>query len=113
VATTLPELRQVYRALQLERDPRVGDVFAAELDWDAVRGHDEEDLVAAVADLVKGPIYDLSAEARTVAKLATYAALAAVLSDDQVEAWNLRDTVERSEAAAPVTQIDVGEARGG
>ncbi len=85
----------------LERPPRVGDVFAAvvpsglrelqELDG-APRWH------RPIADLVDGPVYDLTPEGRTVASLAASAVVSPVLP--AVEANRIGLAV-RQDADAP------------
>jgi hypothetical protein len=68
---------------------RIGDVFAAELiatPAQLSRGSLEKSL---------GAIYDVSSEARKVAKLAYYSAVAPVLKREQTDAWNLEELEER------------------
>src|SRR5687768_14115779 len=75
----------------LRRAPRVGDAFAAVL-GDAVAARLAEagevilDSAVRLADALPGPVADLSAEARNVAKLAFYAAVAGVQPHEQATA---------------------------
>lgn len=70
------------------RSPRVGDVFAAEMAPDAAARlaatTDEAEWREPLGDLFPDEIHDVSAEARTVAKLAFYGAAAAVLDETEV-----------------------------
>jgi hypothetical protein len=86
----------------LERQPRVGDVFAftprAPLpDADPT----SPARIASLTDVVKGPVYDLSAEARKVAKLAFYAVTADPLDQREAERTGLADTVDDDRDPAP------------
>jgi beta-lactamase superfamily II metal-dependent hydrolase len=75
----------------LRRTPRVGDAFATVLGDPVVArlaefGEVVLDHSVRLADVLPGPVADLSAEARTVAKLAFYAAVAGVQPHEQAEA---------------------------
>ncbi len=77
------ELRQQLYAGWLQRKPRIGDVFGAAVapEVEAVLAAGDDvglDKERRLADALPGDVHDLSAEARTVAKLAYYAALAPV-----------------------------------
>lgn len=100
--------RELYRPLRRRREPRVGDVFAVELSPLA------EDLLAAgedirwdepLATLVVGPVYDLSQEARTVAKLALGAMAAPVLSPRRAAAWDVDGRVDPIVRPAPANVL--------
>jgi hypothetical protein len=70
---------------------RVGDVFAAEVD--ALPDAEEE--VEAVAAWLTGPVFDITSDARLVAKLAYYGALTETWDRDQAaEYFPLDDVVE-------------------
>jgi hypothetical protein len=74
--------RSLYRG-RLDRRPRIGDVFAAVVPQSVhdVQEPDEAPLwTRPVSDLVDGPVYDVTAEAREVAALADRALVAPVLS---------------------------------
>jgi beta-lactamase superfamily II metal-dependent hydrolase len=92
VLVHLEELRQRLYEGWMRRSPRIGDAFAAVL-GDAVTGQlgsDEHEVVLddtlRLADTFPGDVADLTAEARTVAKLAFYAAVAGVQPHDTAEA---------------------------
>ena len=75
----------------LRREPRVGDVFAAELGSPVSALVDRTgdavlDDRLRLADAFPGPVVDISAEARTLAKLAFYAAAAGVQRHEQARA---------------------------
>jgi len=80
--------QELYRRFR-RRSPRPGDTFAARLRPDALRPLQEGRALTRIADVVEGTVYDLSVEARLVAKLAYHASLAAVVSDRKVEDWGL------------------------
>jgi hypothetical protein len=85
----------------LRRAPRVGDAFATVLD-DGVAARlarDGEvvlDRTVRLADALPGPVADLTAEARTVAKLAFHAAMCGVQPHEQARALG---QVPKKEAA--------------
>jgi beta-lactamase superfamily II metal-dependent hydrolase len=84
------ELRERLYEGWLRRDPRVGDAFAAVLsqpvtDRLAASGEVVLDAGLRLADALPGPVADLTAEARNVAKLAFYAAVAGVQPHEQAE----------------------------
>jgi hypothetical protein len=87
------ELKQMLYEGWLSREPRVGDTFAVPIAT-AVEERlavGEDVLLDAglrLADVFVGEVYDLSAEARTVVKLAYFAAMAPVVSQDEAVARN-------------------------
>lgn len=87
--------------LQLQRDPRVGDVLGAIL-TDAARQaltrHDNAK--RQLRSLLTQPVYDLSQEARVAAKLAYYAAMTPVLGKKEMNRWNLAQKMQ-SPASVP------------
>jgi hypothetical protein len=100
VAVPAAELyRQLYQGW-LARRPHIGDVFAARVD--------REVLDAATQDVWDGPLgrllpegaYDLSAEARKVAKLALYAARSDILEHAEAVANGLDAKAVRNERPA-------------
>jgi hypothetical protein len=90
---------QLYRGWP-GRSPHIGDVFAARVD--------ERVLEEAAHDLWPGPLelllpdglYDLSAEARKVAKLALYAVRADVLDPAEAVAYDMTVTAVRDDRPA-------------
>src|SRR5687767_3817663 len=90
----------------LRRTPRVGDAFAAVL-GDAVAARLAEsgevvlDHALRLADALVGPVADLSAEARNIAKLAFYAAVAGVQPHEQAEALGQVPKAPSSTAPQP------------
>jgi beta-lactamase superfamily II metal-dependent hydrolase len=90
VLVHLKELRERLYEGWLRRAPRVGDAFAAVLgDAVAQRLRESGEVVldrgTRLADALPGPIADLTAEARNVAKLAFFAAVAGVQPHEQAE----------------------------
>lgn len=88
VGVTLPDVRAglYQRAVEeVTRSPRVGDVFAVQVAPDAAARlaatADETEWREALHELFPTQVHDVSAEARTVAKLAFYGAAAAVLPE--------------------------------
>jgi hypothetical protein len=84
---------QLYRRFR-RRDPRPGDAFAARIRPAAVKALQEGRPPAGIDDLVEGTVYDVSVEARLVAKLAYHASLAAVVPDRKADAWGLPPPVK-------------------
>jgi hypothetical protein len=110
VAISLRVLQtQLYRGW-LARAPRLGDVFGAVLTESAQRRLAVQDHVRwrrGLHTLLETPIYDLSADARVVVKLAYYAAMAPVLAKKEVDRWGLAEKEE-----PPVTEAKVRSALG-
>ena len=83
--------RQLYRGWR-RRSPRIGDVFAARPEpgvaAELEAGY-EGQWGRSLTDLFPGPVYDVTGEAREVAKLAYYASVTAVLEHGEAEAWDL------------------------
>lgn len=111
--TTEELCRQLY-AGWLQRAPRIGDVFAAEADTAALE--ELRDLegpwTRPLGDLFPGAVYDVSAEARKVAKLAFYASVAPVLDAEEADAWRLTELADEVADPAPVVRVGEGAARG-
>jgi hypothetical protein len=99
---------QLYQPLGLERSPRVGDVFALRL---SERGRDllarGEDVHwrDPVRELMVGRIYDISHEARKVAKLALYAMAAVPLSRAEAKEWLVLEMADTKVRRAPSTEL--------
>ncbi len=111
VAVRLQTLRgEVYQGL-VKRDPRVGDAFAADvpkancprparryfrrhLPYDAEPLWDGRSQRCFLAGSTT------SAQARTVAKVAYYGAMAAKINPEQASAWNVATTADRTSAGA-------------
>jgi beta-lactamase superfamily II metal-dependent hydrolase len=94
----------------LRRDPRVGDVFAAQI------GTDVEAHLAAGKDVALGPnlrlvdvlqevVHDISADARRVAKLGYYAAMAPVVQYQQAEDHRQNEKADQRTVIAPPRQL--------
>jgi hypothetical protein len=119
VAVSLHVLQtQLYRGW-LTRAPRLGDVFGAVLTEGARRRLAVRDDVRwrrGLHSLLETPIYDLSADARVVAKLAYYAAMAPVLAQKEVDRWGLAEKAEppvaKAKARSDLAAAPVGEADG-
>jgi hypothetical protein len=101
VVVDLHELEGLY-VRWLERGPRPGDAFAVEVARDVDARAQEGPI--PVDDLLVGSVYDISAEARKVAKLAHYASVAEILDDQEVTAWHLDELEDRDPAPAPVRE---------
>lgn len=88
----------------LRRGPRVGDVFAADVPRPA---HDAQEPDEAprwqrpIAELLTGPVYDLTLEARKVAKLAAWAVVSEVLPAEAAERNGLLQKRDDATRAAP------------
>ena len=93
----------------LGRRPRIGDVLAARIDHAAVRrsgGLWDRPL----RELLSGPVYDMSKEARLVAKLALYAVRSDVLPPQWAENLGMASRAERNRRPAPVRPSLAGTA---
>ncbi len=100
VAVGYPLLRtQLYRGW-LSRNPRIGDVFAVRVDAAALDHMGDEPEVRALGRILLGPVYDLSAEARTVAKLALYAVRSDVFTATEAQRNRLAQRAVRNERPA-------------
>lgn len=100
VAVTTKMLHdQVYRNW-LHRKSRVGDVFGARVERDVLEEATEGVWSGPLARLLPGPVYDLTKEARTVAKLALYAVRGDILMHDEATANALLDKAVRNDARA-------------
>jgi hypothetical protein len=100
---------QLYRKL-IRRLPRSGDVFGASLtdparEW--LRTHQDTMWPRALDSFLRGPVYDLSADARAVAKLAYYAAMTPVLDKEHVDQWNLAEKTDPPYRKARMLDLDV------
>lgn len=80
--------RLLYRSFR-RRQPRPGDAFAARVRPDAVQRLQDEGGLVDLSEVVDGMVFNLSAEARLVAKLAYHGSLTAVFSDDKAKEWGL------------------------
>jgi hypothetical protein len=97
---------------RLERDPRVGDVFAATMTA-AGRSRMAAGLEVwdePLAGLLGETVYDLSREARKVAKLAFFGAMAPIVGQRAAEEWRLLEVAEVDDE--PATVIRVASYRG-
>jgi hypothetical protein len=99
---------QLYRKL-IRRPPRSGDVFGASLteparEW--LNTHQDTMWPRALDSFLHGSVYDLSSDARGVAKLAYYAAMTPVLAKEHVDQWNLAEKTEPPAQKARTMNID-------
>jgi hypothetical protein len=95
---------QIYQGW-LRRRPHIGDVFAAIVDGEVLRSAGTRGLwVEPLERIVPGPVYDLSAEARKVAKLALYASITELLTEADVKEFNMEAKADRHATAAKVRQ---------
>lgn len=90
---------QVYRNW-LHRKRRVGDVFAARVEHNVLEEATEGVWGGPLARLLPGPIYDITAEARTVARLALYAVRGDILTKSEATANALVEKAVRNDAPA-------------
>jgi beta-lactamase superfamily II metal-dependent hydrolase len=114
------ELADQLYAGWLDREPRVGDVFAAELAPDVGARLDADgdavlDEGTRLADVLPGRVADLTGEARNVAKQAFYAAIAGVQPYEQAMALGQVVTLDQVAAlhqvGAPAVQPAPQEGR--
>lgn len=91
---------ELYRGW-LGRRPRIGDVFAARVDRAALAEAAEGVWRGPLQRLLPGAVYDLSAEARKVAKLALYAVRSDVLDAAEAQANDLDVKAVRDDRRAP------------
>ncbi|HYE77179.1 MAG TPA: hypothetical protein VEI97_04260 [bacterium] len=105
--------RELYAGWR-SRPPRIGDVFAARADGDALA-----ELRAGTgvwtrpfAALFPGPVYDITLEARHLAKLAYYASVTPVMRGGEPGRWDL-PRPERPVRAAPVRKAGAEPVRKG
>lgn len=94
------------------RGVRVGDVFGARLTPSARRRltailSDARVRVARPDELIEGTLYDLSAAARTVGKLAYYGAMSDVIEERQARADNLMQLTRVAEPPSRVRHLPV------
>lgn len=96
-AVALAALRSQFYQGWLARDPRVGDVFGAEIAHEHLRRHGPEGGRHELDELLPGPVYDLSVEARRVAKLAYYAAVTETISAEAAHRYGMDERAERGD----------------
>lgn len=98
---------QLYAPNRLKRRPRCGDTFAARssagFDWQAERE------VSDLRELLKGPVYDISAVAREAAKISYNAGLGAVPPVEKVseQAKAQQDRTLRARASRPLRALEI------
>jgi hypothetical protein len=113
VGLTREDLEQQLYAGWRARRPRVGDVFAARPDDDALEevraGKEVWD--RPLTDLFPGPVYDITVEARHIAKLAYYASVTPVMRTGEPVRWEL-PRPERPLRTAPVRTGGAGRNSG-
>lgn len=103
--------RELYRG-RISRRPRVGDVFAARVDGDALAAALDGVWAQPLARLLPGPVYDLTVEARKVAKLAVHAVRSDILDIEEAEASLLLTKAERSRPAKALGPLDDADHEG-
>ena len=79
----------------LDRLPRIGDVFGGPVDRSRLAGATTVVWSGPLAELLPGPLYDLTQEARLVAKLAMYAVRSDILPMARAEAYGMGDQAVR------------------
>ncbi|MPZ73954.1 MAG: hypothetical protein GEU74_12115 [Nitriliruptorales bacterium] len=84
----------------LNRERRIGDVFAAVVNQDVLDEATESVWRGPLKRLLPGPVYDLTAEARTVAKLALYAARSDILTEGEAAANAMDEKEVRNDEPA-------------
>jgi hypothetical protein len=97
--------RELYRG-RFSRRPRVGDVFAGRVDRGALATASGGVWDEPLARLLPGPVYDLTAEARKVAKLAVYAVRSDILDNEEAEASLLLAKAVQSQPAKALGRLD-------
>lgn len=108
VAVLTTELyAQLYQGW-LSRRPRMGDVFAARLDRDLLEEAAEGVWTGPLARLLADGVYDLSVEARKVAKLAVYAVRSDIIDAADARANDLDVKAVRNNRPAPY-RADLGQ----
>jgi hypothetical protein len=91
---------QLYRGW-LARRPRVGDVFAVRIDEQQLPRVMARPWEEPLGTLLVGPVYDLGAEARKVARLALHAVRSDLLTAPEAKANRLAERALRNERPAP------------
>lgn len=84
----------------LHRERRIGDVFAAQVNQEVLAEASSGVWGGPLARLIPGPVYDLKAEARIVARLALYAARGDLLSPEEAAANGMDAKAVRNDEAA-------------
>lgn len=92
--------RELYEGW-LDRSPRIGDVFAAPVDATVLAAAGTGLLEEPLARLLPGPVHDITAEARKVAKLALYAVRSDILDLDEAVANDMAALAVRDDVPAP------------
>jgi hypothetical protein len=109
VTANLPDVqRLLYRRFR-RRDPRPGDVFACVLRPPALRELHEGEEVLDLEAAVDGMVYDISAEARLVAKLAFYGSLSMIVPQAKAVEWGL--PAPESDPSGPAPAREIGQSR--
>jgi hypothetical protein len=98
---------QLYRSW-LNRRPHIGDVFGASIDRAVLAEATEGVWDGPLGRLLTEGVYDLSAEARKVAKLAVYAMRSDVLEPSQAHSNRLDTRMVRNDRPAPYRPNLVG-----
>jgi hypothetical protein len=105
---------ELYRGW-LSRRPRIGDVFASRVERAALAEAAEGVWSGPLQRLLPGAVYDLSAEARKVAKLALYAVRSDILDPAEARATDLDGKAVRNDRPAPsrahLNPVDQGRER--
>jgi hypothetical protein len=99
--------RELYRRFR-RRDPHRGDVFACTVRPTVLRRPDSDGLVN-VAAAVAGVVYDISAEARMMTKLAYYGSLTVVVPRATAQAWEL--PAPETDPSGPAPELQIGPNR--
>jgi hypothetical protein len=96
--------RELYRRSR-RRDPRPGDVFACAVRPEVLRRPESDGPVDIASAVAGGVVYDISAEARLMTKLAYYGSLTAVVPRATAQAWELPTPETDPRGPAPELQI--------
>lgn len=102
VAFARRELEQELFSRRSKRKLRVGDVFAFTLTEKPASAETTDVLHHSLRELTTGVAYDMSSEARKVAKLALYAVTAAPIEADEASDHGLMELADTRSQPAPV-----------
>jgi hypothetical protein len=100
--------RELYRRFR-RRDPRPGDVFACVVRPEVLRRPVSDGLVDVASAVAGGVVYDISAEARLMTKLAYYGSLTVVVPRSTAQAWEL--PAPETDPRGPAPELQIGPSR--
>jgi hypothetical protein len=99
--------RELYR--RSRRRPRIGDVFACAVRLEVMLRPENDGLVDIASAVADGVVYDISAEARLMTKLAYYGSLTAVVPRGTAEDWKL--PAPETDPRGPARELRIGPNR--